>query len=60
MARMEDGVPGPTLAHVLGPVEVGCDPEAGVATTLRECCGQVEAGRAESVTYVGERQRGRE
>lgn len=60
MARMGDGVPGPTLARVLGPVEVGCDPEAGAATTLRECCGQVEAGRAEGATYVEERQRGRE
>lgn len=40
MARMEAGVPGPILAHVLGRVEEGCDPEAGAATTLRECGGR--------------------
>lgn len=39
MARMEAGVPGPTLARVPGRAGVGCDPEAGAATTLRECCG---------------------
>lgn len=38
MARMEAGVPGPTLARVLGHAEVGYDPEAGAVTTLRECC----------------------
>lgn len=39
MARMEAGVPGPSLVHVLGRAEVECDPEAGAATTLRECSG---------------------
>lgn len=44
MARMEAGVPGPSLVHVLGRAEVECDPEAGAATTLRECSGLRWAG----------------
>lgn len=42
---MEAGVPGPSLVHVLGPAEVECDPEAGAATTLRECSGLRWAGQ---------------
>lgn len=38
-ARTEAGVPGPSLARVLGHVEVECDPEAGAVTILRECGG---------------------
>lgn len=45
MARMEAGVPGPSLVHVPGHVEVECDPEAGAATTLRECSGLRWAGQ---------------
>lgn len=44
-ARMEAGVPGPSLVHVLGRAEVECDPEAGAATTLRECSGLRWAGQ---------------
>lgn len=41
---MEAGVPGPSLVRVLGRAEVECDPEAGAATTLRECSGPRWAG----------------
>lgn len=44
-ARTEAGAPGPTSAHVLGHAEVGCGPEAGAATTLRECCGLGRGGQ---------------